>query len=299
MLFLTVIMCISCTQSEKNIFEIKDAYFGQKPPGLSPDIFAPGILSHPDRLESKVVFSHDGSECYFGVVEIKDNRASNKIYYTQYVNNRWTEQVETPFSGSSPFVSAKGKKLYFARDGDIWMVKRTLNGWGEPQLLPAPINSTARETSYTETSNGVAYVSSNRSGGIGKGYDIWRVATLTNQSLQAENLGPIVNSSSFDVSPLIAPDGSYLIFGSERNGRRGEAHLYICFSKGNGEWTSPINMNSSGDIVNNETAHHSGPSLSPDGKYLFFKRHESMYVMDIYWINIGVIEKIKERAFQD
>jgi Tol biopolymer transport system component len=147
--------------------------------------------------------------------------------------------------------------------------------------LPSPINSDSRDGSYTATADGVVYISSKRPDGFG-GYDIWHIQPKPNQVLHAENLGPIMNSTAFDVSPLIAPDGSYLIFGSERNGRRGEAHL---------------NMNSCGAKVNNETAHHSGPSLSPDGKFLFFRRHESMMDMDVYWVNANIIDDLKKVVF--
>lgn len=276
--------------------------FNQTPPGDSAVVFAPGIFSLPDRLESNIAFTADGKECYFGVIEVKDNKASNRIFYTKYLNNKWSEQTEAPFSINKnigdPVFSANGKRLYFNKEGDIWMLQTTSEGWGNPQALPSPINSTSWESAYTETADGLALVSSKRPGGFG-GLDIWRIKHGSDKSLQAENLGPNMNSSSFDVSPFIAPDGSWLIFGSERNGNLGEAHLYICFNKGNGEWTAPINMNSCGAKVNNETAHHSGASLSPDGKFLFFRRHESMFVMDLYWVSSSILKDLKEKAMQE
>ena len=124
-------------------------------------MFAPGIFSLPDRLESKITFSPDGNEYYFGVTEIKDNSASYKIYYTKRVNDTWSEQVEAPFSvnngASDPFMSADGKKLYFDRDSDIWLVKRTGEGWGEPQRLPSPINSDSYDGSFMETDDNDVY----------------------------------------------------------------------------------------------------------------------------------------------
>ncbi len=274
-------------------------YYNQTPPSDSAVVFAPGIFSLTDRLESNIAFSPDGKECYFGVIEIKDNKASYKIYSTQYINNKWTEQLESSFSVgndvSNPSVSADGKRLYFIKDGDVYMVEPTLEGWGEPQALPSPINSASRETSYMESTDGVAYISSKRPDGFG-GYDIWCIQPMPDQVLLEENLGPILNSTAYDISPLIAPDGSYLIFGSERYGRSGKAHLYISFNEDNGEWTTPINMNSSGAKINNETAHHSGPSLSPDGKFLFFRRHESMMEMDVYWFSAKIIYEIKEEV---
>jgi len=286
----------------QQLTDLKGYYFNQPLPGDSAVVFAPGIFSLPDRLESQIAFSPNGKECYFGVVEIEDNKASYKIYYSKYENNRWTEQIIAPFSvnnnASSPFLSEDGKKLYFVSDGDILMVEYTQEGWGKPLPLPLPINSASSENSYTETADKIAYISSKRPGGFG-GIDNWRVNRLPDQSLQAENLGPIINSTAFDVSPCIAPDGSFLIFGSERNGNRGKALLYISFSKGNNKWTTPINMNSCGAKINNETAHHNSPTLSPDGKFLFFVRHETMMNMDVYWVNSGIIEKLKTKIIQE
>ena len=298
LLLLLGLTSIIYSQTEKNSPLLKDYYFNQPLPGDSAVVFAPGIFSLPDRLESNIAFTPDGKECYFGILEINDNKASYKIYQSKYVNNKWTEQAEAPFSVnnnvSSPSLSADGKRLFFVKEGDIWKVERTQKGWGEPQVLPSPINSDSREGAYTETTDGDIYISSKRDGGFGN-TDNWRIRRLPDQSLQAENLGSILNTSLLDYSPFIAPDGSYLIFGSYRDRRDGL--LYISFNKGNDEWTAPINMNSCGAKVNNTTAHHSNPTLSPDGKYLFFRRHANMMEMDVYWVNAGVISDLKKEVF--
>ncbi|MBU2554239.1 MAG: hypothetical protein KKF98_07235 [Bacteroidetes bacterium] len=286
-------------ESEQNFLESKNAYFDQNPPGDSAVIFAPGIFSLPNRLESNIAFTPDGKACYFGVLEIKDRKVSCKIFQSTFANNKWSEQTEAPFSLNhnigDPVLSADGKKLYFNKEGDIWMVERTSGKWGAAQKLPAPINSDANEVSITESADGDIVISSRRPGGFG-GIDIWGINRLADQSLQAENFGPTINSMYFDYSPFIAPDGSYLIFGSYRARRDGL--LYISFNEGDDIWTTPINMNSCGAHVNNTTAHHSNPSLSPDGKYLFFRRHEADTVMDVYWVSTEILKPLKEKALQ-
>jgi hypothetical protein len=42
-------------------------YFGQDPPGFSPMVFAPGIISQVNRYEYCLVFSPNLDECVFGV----------------------------------------------------------------------------------------------------------------------------------------------------------------------------------------------------------------------------------------
>ena len=282
------------------ISSLGEYYFNQPPPGDSAVIFAPGIFSLPNRLESNIAFTPGGKACYFGVLKIMDRKYACKIYQSKYVNNKWTEQTEAPFSlnqnVSDPVLSADGKKLYVNKEGNIWMLKHNSEGWSAPTKLPSPINSEASEGSISESDKGDVYISSRRSGGFG-GIDIWRINPLADQSLQAENLGLMMNSTYFDYSPFIAPDGSYLIFGSYRARRDGL--LYISFNEGDNVWTTPINMNSCGAKVNNSTAHHSNPSLSPDGKYLFFRRHESDTIMDIYWVSTRILEKLKKKALEE
>ena len=45
-------------------------------------------------------------------------------------------------------------------------------------------------------------------------------------------------------------------------------------------------------------AHHNSPSLSPDGKFLFFVRHEDMMNMNVYWVSTSVIVELKVRALE-
>ncbi len=54
-------------QERANDFPVlKGPYLGQKPPGMTPEVFAPGIISSPDHRElAGGTFSPDGKEYYF------------------------------------------------------------------------------------------------------------------------------------------------------------------------------------------------------------------------------------------
>ncbi len=245
-------------------------YFGQTPPGDTAVIFAPGIISKPDRFESSIVFYPDSNEIYFDSWVTTDS--VYKILYTKRVNNTWTEQLALPFNGNqnagSPFLSADGNKLYFEKESDIWMVERISGGWGEPRRLPSPVNTTSDENYYSETDDGIGYITSNRPGGKGN-LDIWQIRSLPNDSFQIENLGPIVNSSTEDFTSVIAHDGSYIIFASYRYSSYSLQDLWISFYKGKNEWSMPIGMERSGAKINVTAYCQHSPTLSPDGKYLF------------------------------
>jgi len=269
-------------------------YFGQTPPGDSAIIFAPGIISLADRAESGVIFSSDGKEFYFTVLDSTDY--TNKLYFSRYEEMMWTDPVYTSFlEDYDPWVlffSADNKKIYFTNlifgDNHIWVVERDTAEWGEPTKLPSPINSDYVEFGYSETTDGFIYFSSSRDNPIT--IDIWCINPSTGQ---AESLGTKVNSPSSDDNPIISPDGSYLIFQSSR--QSDFLNLYICFNKGKNEWTSPVKP---GPKINIPQPILLNPSLSPEGKYLFFCRtNDPDNNWDIYWVSTSFIPKLRKIAF--
>lgn len=57
-----------------------------------------------------------------------------------------------------------------------------------------------------------------------------------------------------------------------------------------GSWTMPVNL---GKNINTENREFS-PSVSPDGKYLFFVRDFGGEKGDIYWVDAKIIEELKK-----
>jgi hypothetical protein len=80
-------------------------YFGQTPPGTTPVIFAPGILSLANRMEARLAFSPDGNECFFTVPQGFDF-SEVRMYYTKCVHDKWTPQEKAPFTTAVDFVLA-------------------------------------------------------------------------------------------------------------------------------------------------------------------------------------------------
>src|SRR5262249_13600695 len=82
-----------------------------------------------------------------------------------------------------------------------------------------------------------------------------------------ENLGSAINTEFDEYEPLIAPDQSFLIFmaSGRPDGHSRSNDLYLSRRK-DGAWTPAENL---GDEINSHREEYS-PSLSPDGKYLFF-----------------------------
>jgi hypothetical protein len=82
-----------------------------------------------------------------------------------------------------------------------------------------------------------------------------------------ENLGPIVNSTTYDGDPDVSRDGLTLLFGSWRPGGHGKSDLYTCTRPTiNDPWSEPRNL---GRPINSG-AHESRATISADGMTLVF-----------------------------
>ena len=241
-----------------------------------PTIFAEGVISTGD-YESHLSFTPDGSTVYYLLSTPSFNHWT--IVVSRFDKGKWGAPEVAPFSGqyddADPFISRDGSKFWFISnrpvdakrktDMDIWVMEKTGDGWGEPNHLGPTVNSTANEWFPTVADDGTLYFGSERNGGAG-GADLYRSRLVNGQYTQAENLGNAVNSAGGEYEPFIAHDQSYLIFAAiGRSDGLGAFDLYISYRRDSG-WSKAANL---GTVINTGAVEFS-PSVSPDGKYLFF-----------------------------
>jgi len=279
---------------------VDSLYLGQTPPDTIPEIFAPGIICLDNRFEGTGAFSPDGRMFYFTVTN--GNFSSQKLFFSEYVRNKWTKpdtaRFSKVFNNLEPFFSFDGQKLYFSSDldkktkenrRDFYFVNKLKNGWSEPVKLDPPANSDYTEFYFRLSKKGTIYFASNRPGGNGM-VDIYFIKQTDGKYEKASNAGSVINvNGGYSGDPCIATDESYIIFPSVRTAGANNSDLFISFNK-NGTWTDPVNMGNSINTGANEY----GPFLSPDGKYLFFIRHDGIK-SDIYWVNAGIIYKLSKK----
>jgi hypothetical protein len=87
---------------------------------------------------------------------------------------------------------------------------------------------------------------------------------------------------------FIAPDESYMIlesFGGE--GGYGGADLDISYKLKDGSWSRPVNL---GPKINTGATERF-PSITPDGKFLFFLRVSDG--SDYFWVSSKIIEELR------
>jgi Tol biopolymer transport system component len=245
------------------------------------------------------VFSPDGDLFLF---TRRDHSQTYRIMETRYGPNGWSTPAVTPFTqqdgGVDPAVSWDGKRVFFGSgrtptlgDSDIWVVELSPDGrWERPRNLGRPVNTAGNENHAATARNGTLYFHSSGHPGLGES-DIFRAAVSGNGYSTPVNLGPAVNSEASDFDPFVAPDQSYVVFSSTREGGFGGGDLHVSFRTEDGGWTHAVNL---GDVFNTSATEFC-PKVTPDGGYLFYTSR-STGEGDIYWVDARILDEYRPRA---
>jgi len=186
--------------------------------------------------------------------------------------------VNSPDDDGHPGVSSDGLELYFdsLRPGglggsDLWVSTRTETdaNWVTPANLGLVVNSASADWAPILSADGLSlYFSSNRPDSLGS-HDIWVTDRPTKHDDWGTpvNLGPTVNSESFDWAPFISTDGLALYFSSNRAGGSGMHDIWVSTRQAtDGDWGTPLNP---GTIINSENW-DGVVYLLPEGRTLLF-----------------------------
>lgn len=267
---------------------LKGPYLGQKPPGDIPELFAPGIISRDDYFEhSAAIFSPDGNEVYWSG---KPNGARYfEIYFMKMINGKWTEpKIAFSREGNNfnnPVFSPDGNKQFFKMDGDIWFVERQGDEWSDAAKISSVINSAVSDDLHTILENGSVYFRryyANEQ--FGKRSLIYISRKINGNYSDPELLESSINSvDSEELAVFVAPDESYMIMEANKDGRTD--NLFISYIMQNGRWSERIKL-----PYNNGRF----PSVSPDGKYLFYMTREG-----IYWVSAKIIEELRPEILKN
>lgn len=127
------------------------------------------------------------------------------------------------------------------RDGDLYFWDEREDAVGERDVfiapadgkggfltarpLDAPINSTGRETSWVSANGGLMLLASPDRDGFG-GDDIFLSRKTGETWSEPQNLGPLVNTGAGEFAARLTPDGSQLVFTSDRAFQTRQAGLY-------------------------------------------------------------------------
>ncbi|MEM7549458.1 MAG: alpha/beta hydrolase-fold protein [Bacteroidota bacterium] len=282
-------------------------------PTDTPLVFAPDLISINDHASASITFSPDMTELFFNHRKAGE---SYNLYTMKLTNGRWSEpepaffSIKKEYLDFHPRFSPKGDRLYFGSTRPVndtikklntrrrlhqWYVEKNENGgdWSEPILMGQPFVD-AYMMGAVPSENGNLYFTS----GKGAGADDEGIYYAINQNgryASIESMGDVINTNGKWIAhPYIAPDESYLIYDSEKATEPDNGDLFISFNQ-NGTWSESYSL---GDQINTEMS-EGAATVSPDGKYLFFRRSEekvredgsTYWISKIYWVDFTKLKK--------
>lgn len=244
-------------------------------PDGNPRIFKPDLISLPMSNEHTCIISPDGNSIYF------TRDPDRKIFTISRTDEGWSKPLPTRFNGREAILTPDGTRILFG-DGDIWISPISGDSIEKPEKLPSSVNTDAYEFYASMTNDGKIYFSrivDNRTRIF--------VSELVNGEYQTaiELPDPINKPESNNFHPFVSSRGDYIIFNSDREGGFGGADLYLSYLNDKGLWETPKNL---GEKINSELRDIC-PTITPDGKYLFFTRNwqeNDKWLGDLFWINI-------------
>jgi len=267
-----------------------DSLFAQKNilPQLSSapqtlQLFGEGIISTHIN-ERDFAISPDGKEIYF-TISTPRSTFQTIVFCKQVKQGEWTSPEVVSFAGKysdlEPTFSTDGQTLYFAsnrptsgttpKDFDIWKVLRTSSGWGIPENLGSPVNTTTDEFYPSITKKGNLYYTATYKGGPGR-EDIYIAEFKSNTHQAPVALDTTVNTKFYEFNAFVDPDERYILFTSYgRKDDAGGGDVYMSVKDANGTWQPAQNLTT----LNSKQLDYC-PYVSPDGKSLFItsERHE-------------------------
>lgn len=267
----------------------KPGYFGQKEPENVPKIFAPGLISVKGRNDFRFEMAADSSQAGFTSIVSRSSQPYTRLY-EHFINgstgyqrlfwndSKWTFQTNNTDGSFLAGYSADYSKIFYTRSYSAMMLFTPANNlnFSASTVLPeftipaiCPSFTKSGRIYFYDYQNSQVYFANP----VGNRFD-------TPQKLPFPNVD----------YPYICKDESFLIY--ETNG-----NLYVRFRYSDTNWSDSISLGGNINTIFKETC----PTLSPDGKYLFFSHAdepsgfrtwdtERRNLSNIYWVSASVIE---------
>jgi len=244
-------------------------YFGQKPPGLKSEPLERGTLT-TEGWKLGGVFTPEKKEFYF-TTSAGDAPLDPTVTVFREENRVWKKYS---------FYSTGGDTLY---TNDKY-IERTNTGWSKVKSLGSPFD-TIPIMRLTASLKGTLVFDEFTRDGSG----VLRYSRLVNGKREAPKpFSAAINTGKWKAHPFIAPDESYIIWDSEREGGYGDGDMYISFKQPDGIWGAAINF---GDTINTD-GEDGGGYVTPDGKYLSYcPRCKPPY--NRMWVDAQIIEDLR------
>jgi hypothetical protein len=188
--------------------------------------------------------------------------------------------MENNYGEVGPVFSSNGKILFFTMKDDIWYVKKQMGNWSRPQKIALDNNADFREKICSCTNNNNIYFSRYQP----KQNDYRKIyfycsKMIGNRFTRPKKLKGEINSDNHMILAIyVSPCDSYMVVEKMIDSRTSK--LYACFKSRDDTWTRLKKI----PVVDWGCF----PSISPNGKFLFFMTRDG-----IYWVDAKIIEELK------
>lgn len=188
-----------------------------------------------------------------------------------------------------PVLTADQKSLIFTRregvsaqyDEDIVMSRKGADGkWQKPESISNKINTPNNEGTTAISADGRMLIFTSCVGRRGYGScDLYVSYRTGDEWSEPENLGPNINSASWESQPSLSPDGRTLYFVSDRPTGYGKRDIYVSYNK-DGDWTKAENLGNKINTADDEVS----PFIHANNQTLYFssKGHPGFGGFDLF-----------------
>ncbi|MCJ8293587.1 MAG: hypothetical protein MJK15_04195 [Colwellia sp.] len=273
-LLLSLLIMSSGSHAQDELPVLEGPYLGQKPPGLIPELFAPGIVSTEEYRETVVTFLPDMTELSF--TRSGGQYKKPTLFVMQYKNERWSRK-SIPSTDTNKYAEKFNPSL---------SEMKNLNAFKD-----IPI------TGFTVSAKGTYYfyfIDFEKDGNGHMSYS----RRINGKYETPIKMSKAINTGKYIAHPFIAPDESYLMWDAEKVDED-TPDIYISFRLKDGSWGAAINM---GDKINT-AAYEQRPRVTPDGKYLFFLRGDikvredgsTYWIENPHWVDAEFIDRLRPK----
>ena len=272
-------------------------FLGMDPPGPVPVPLDPEIFSYTATPHGCLTFNADDTEVYWSTF--------GSILYSSFNGETLSPPATPTFNTSAtdtgPSFSHDGLRLFFssgrpAPGGSsstkaVWYAEHLQGGgWTDAMAVDSTICDTMYQGQTSLAANNDLYFDGKFYSSAYATIFLSRYVDGTYQRFE-ELEGPLAAAVTLMIDPFVDPLERFMLFSGQVPGMNiGALDIYVSYKEPDGTWGAPVNL---GPTINLPGTMHRFPSVSRDGRFLFFVRNvgtqypgqSTMY----YWVNASAL----------
>jgi TolB protein len=198
--------------------------------------FAPGIAS-TRWSDVRLTISPEGDTALWFSRDRPGGPGNHDIWISRRVGGEWRDAVPAPFNTPArdfdPAFSADGAFVYFCSDrpgghggDDIWRVRVAGDGFGEPELLDASVNTPGNEWAPMLSADGETLLFASNGHAGAKRLDLFTSNVTGGKFAPAIGLPAPINTGADEFDATFLADGRSLVFSRARDISSDPVQLY-------------------------------------------------------------------------